>query len=147
MSVGSLVPFEVLARVSLAAWARAMARGDGAVVRLRAEARRDLRPLRRFARTFPYGRAYHALMVGGWHALAGHPRRAAGAWKRARRHATALGQAVVVAEVERLLAGVTRDRARAARHHARAEELERQLGFSRRFVDLDRWTAATPPAA
>jgi hypothetical protein len=146
-SVGTLLPFQVLARVSMASWARATRRGDAGARRLGTQARADLRPLGRFARTFRYGRAYYALMRGGWHWLAGHPRRATRAWTQARRQAAATGQAVAEAEAERLLAMATRrDAATSTGHVARAEALEARIGFGRRFVDLDRWTAPSGPA-
>jgi hypothetical protein len=146
VSVGTLLPFQVLARVSLARWTRARGRGDADAPLLGREAHRDLRPLRRFARTFRYGRAYHALATGGWHWLAGHPRRAARAWTQARRLAEATGQVVAQAEAERLLAlAMRRDAVASRRHDARAEALERQVGFRRRFVDIDRWMADAAP--
>jgi hypothetical protein len=136
------VPFNVLARASLAAWNRALVRGDADAAALGERARRNLTPLRKYARMFPYGRAYHALLEGAWHRTAGHHRRAARAWEKSRRIAVAQQMPVAEVQAERLLAVATRGRPAHAAHAARAEALTRQLGFEQDLVEFDVWQSS-----
>ncbi|HEX5216892.1 MAG TPA: AAA family ATPase [Vicinamibacterales bacterium] len=141
-STGSLVPFNVLARASLAAWSRAVVRGDADAAARGAAARRNLTPLRKYARMFPYGRAYHALLEGAWHWTAGHHRRAARAWEKSRRIAVAQQMPVAEVQAEQLLALATRGRPAHARHAGRVDALTRQLGFEQHLVEFDVWQSS-----